>query len=126
MLKEQIKSGKAPMNLPFSQGIRFGELVFVSGQGPMDESGIVIPGDIKAQTRRTLENFQKVVLAAGSDMKYVLQTTVYLADLGDYAGMNEVYASFFPDPKPARATVQANLLFGMRVEVQGVASRGEH
>ncbi len=109
------------MNLPFSPGIRFGDLIFVSGQGPIDANGKVIDGDIKVQTRKTLENFNKVLAAAGSDMEGVLQTTVYLKDLNDYSGMNEVYSSFFKDPKPARATVQAELLFGMRVEIQGIA-----
>ena len=121
MRKEAVKTGPAPLGLPFSPGIRFGELLFVSGQGPIDPNGKVIPGDIKAQTKSTLENFKRVVQAAGSKMENVLQTTVYLKDLAEYAGMNEVYSSFFTDPKPARATVQANLLFDMRVEVQGIA-----
>ncbi len=110
------------MGLPFSPGIRLGQLVFVSGQGPIDSSGKVVPGDIKEQTRLTLENFKRVVEAAGSYMDNVLQTTVYLKDLNDYSGMNEVYSTFFSEPRPARATVQvADLLFGMRVEIQGVA-----
>ncbi len=108
------------MNLPFTPGIRLGELLFVSGQGPIDNKGKIVQGDIKAQTRLTLENFRQVVEAAGSTMYNVVQTTVYLKDLYDYAGMNEVYSSFFPDPKPARATIQAQLLFGMLVEVQGI------
>ncbi len=81
-----------------------------------------VEGDIRAQTRLTLENFKRIVEAAGSSMDRVLQTTVYLTDLGDYVGMNEVYSSYFKDPKPARSTVQVSgLLFGMRVEIQGVA-----
>ncbi len=121
MKKEFIGTGPAPLNLPFSPGIRFGDLIFISGQGPIDQNGKVIPGDIKVQTRKTLENLRKVLVAAGSDMESVLQATVYLKDLNDYAGMNETYSSFFPDPKPARTTVQADLLFGMRVEIQGIA-----
>src|SRR5216684_2650960 len=121
MKKEFIETGPAPQNLPFSPGIRFGDLIFISGQGPIDQNGKVIPGDIKVQTRKTLENLRKVLVAAGSDMESVLQATVYLKDLNDYAGMNETYSSFFPDPKPARTTVQADLLFGMRVEIQGIA-----
>ena len=109
------------MGLPFSPGIRLGNLLFVSGQGPIDRNGKVVQGDIKAQTRVTLENFRRVVEAAGSTMDDVVQTTVYLQDLTDYAGMNEVYATFFSEPRPARATVQAELLFGMRVEIQGIA-----
>lgn len=121
MKKEPVRTGPAPQNLPFSPGIKYGDMIFVSGQGPIDQSGKVIEGDIKAQTRVTLENFRKVVSAAGSTMENVVQTTVYLGDLSDFPAMNEVYSSFFPDPKPARATVRADLLFGMKVEVQGIA-----
>ncbi|MBO0888111.1 RidA family protein [Candidatus Bathyarchaeota archaeon] len=119
--KELVKTGPAPLNLPFSPGIKYGQLIFVSGQGPIDQNGKVAGGDIKTQTRMTLENFRKVVMAAGSSMENVVQTTVYLKDLSDYAGMNEAYATFFPDPKPARAAIRADLLFGMKVEIQGIA-----
>ena len=121
MKKESVKTGPAPQSLPFSPGIKYGDLVFVSGQGPIDQSGKVVSGDIKAQTRLTLENFRRIISAAGSGMEHVVQTTVYLSDLSDFSAMNEVYSSFFPDPKPARATVRADLLFGMKVEVQGIA-----
>ena len=121
MRKELIRTGPAPMNLPFSPGIKFGDLIFVSGQGPIDQNGKVVPGDAKSQTRTTLENFRRVLVAAQSGLEYVLQTTVYLSDLNDYSEMNEAYSTFFPDPKPARATVRADLLYGMKVEIQGIA-----
>ncbi len=121
MSKEAVMSGKAPLGLPFSPGVKFGQLVFISGQGPIDASGKVVQGDIRAQTKLTLENFRRVVEAAGSSMRNTLQTTVYLKDLSDYSVMNEVYSTLFPEPRPARATVQAELLFGMRVEIQGTA-----
>jgi len=121
MRKELVKAGAAPINLPFSPGIKFGDLIFVSGQGPIDQNGKVLLGDIKSQTNTTLENFRRVLIAARSGLEYVLQTTVYLGDLNDYSDMNEAYSTFFPDPKPARTTVRADLLFGMRVEIQGIA-----
>jgi 2-iminobutanoate/2-iminopropanoate deaminase len=121
MRKELVRTGPAPLNLPFSPGIRFGDLIFVSGQGSIDQNGKVVPGDVKSQTKITLENFRRVLVAAQSGMEYVLQTTVYLSDLNDYSEMNEAYSRFFPDPKPARATVRADLLFGMKVEIQGIA-----
>jgi len=121
MRKELIKTGPPPLNLPFSPGIKFGDLIFVSGQGPIDQNGKVLLGDVKSQTKMTLKNFRRVLVAAQSGMEYVLQTTVYLSDLNDYSEMNEAYSAFFPDPKPARATVRADLLFGMKVEIQGVA-----
>jgi len=122
MKKEVVKTGPAPLGLPFSPVVRFGELLFVSGQGPIDKNGKVVPGNIRVQTNATLENFKGILEAAGSNMDCVLQTTVYLRDLVEYSGMNEVYSSFFHDPKPARTTVQAgDLLFGMKVEVQGIA-----
>jgi 2-iminobutanoate/2-iminopropanoate deaminase len=121
MRKEGVRTGTAPLNLPFSPGIRYGDLIFVSGQGPFDEKGKIVPGNIGSQTKTTLENFRRVLEAAGSGLDYVLQTTVYLSNLDDFSSMNEVYSSLFPDPKPARTTVRADLLFGMKVEIQGIA-----
>src|SRR5712692_11882081 len=122
MKREAVKTGPAPLGLPFSPAVKFGELLFVSGQGPIDRNGKVIPGDIKTQTKATLENFKRIMEAAGSSMDCVLQTTVYLTDLTEYSGMNEAYSSFFNAPKPARTTIQAgDLLFGMKVEIQGIA-----
>jgi len=121
MRKELIRTGSAPLKLPFSPGIKFGDLIFVSGQGPIDQNGNVVSGDIKSQTSTTLENFRKVLVAARSGLEYVLQTTVYLSDLSDFSDMNEAYSAFFPEPKPARTTVRADLLFGMKVEIQGIA-----
>ena len=122
MKKETVKTGPSPRGLPFSPAVKFGGLLFVSGQGPIDKNGNVVPGDIRAQTKDTLENFKRIMEAAGSSMDCVLQTTVYLKDLAEFSGMNEAYSSFFSDPKPARTTVQAgDLLFGMKVEIQGIA-----
>jgi len=122
MRKEAVKTGPAPLGLPFSPGVRFGDLLFISGQGPIDKTGKVIPGDIRTQTKATLDNFKRILEAAGSSMDCILQTTIYLRDLAEYSAMNETYTNFFNEPKPARTTVQAgDLLFGMKVEIQGIA-----
>jgi 2-iminobutanoate/2-iminopropanoate deaminase len=121
MRKEAVVTGAAPLNLPFSPGIKYGDLVFVSGQGPFDQNGKIVAGDVKSQTETTLENFRRVLIAAGSSLDHVLQTTVYLSSLDDFANMNEAYSAVFHDPRPARTTVRADLLFGMKVEIQGIA-----
>ncbi|OGS50957.1 MAG: hypothetical protein A3K65_03865 [Euryarchaeota archaeon RBG_16_68_12] len=122
MIHEAVNADLPAMGLPFSWGVRLGNLVFLAGQGPLGRDGKIVEGDIRAQTRATLENVKKVVEAAGSSMEHVLSLTVYLKDLQDYGGMNEVYALYFKkEPRPARAAVQADLLFGMRVEMQGIA-----
>lgn len=121
MRKEAVGKNRIG-GLPFSAGVKYGDLLFVSGQGPIGKDGKTVAGDIKIQTRVTLENFRDVLEAAGAKMNDVVQTTVFLKDLADYQGMNEVYSSFFSDPKPARATLRADLLFGMSIEIQGIAA----
>ena len=117
-----VSANLPAVGLPFSWGVRCGTFVFVSGQGPVGPDGKVVEGDITLQTRLALENFRKVVDAAGSRMANVVSTTVYLKDLGDFAAMNEVYRTYFAtEPEPARATVGADLVMGMKVEVQGIA-----
>ena len=122
MQNKAISAGLPALGLPFSWGVRCGDFVFVSGQGPLGPDGKVVEGDVASQTRHALENFKKVVVAGGSQMANVVSTTVYLKDLRDFAAMNEVYRTFFAgDPKPARATVGADLVLGMKVEIQGIA-----
>src|SRR2546425_11614950 len=98
MRKEAVETGPAPLGLPFSPAVKFGELLFVSGQGPIDKTGKVIPGDIRGQTKATLENFKRIVEAAGASMDCVLHTTAYVKDLAEYSAMNETYSSFCSDP----------------------------
>jgi len=120
--KEAIQTDLPAIGLPFSWGVRLQNFVFLAGHGPLGSDGKVVDGDIRLQTRKTLENFRKVVEAAGSSLEHVVSTTVYLKDLEDFRGMNEVYAEFFAaEPRPARATVRADLLLGMKVEIQGIA-----
>lgn len=121
MEHQAVKTDLPSLGLPFSWGVRHGNLVFVAGQGPIGEDGKVIAGDITVQTHATMKNFRNVVEAAGSGLDCVLSTTVYLSDLDDFDGMNRVYREYFDkEPRPARATVRADLLFGMKVEIQGI------
>lgn len=121
---EKIQTDRAPEAIgPYSQAIKAAGLIFASGQIPLDPATMqIIEGDVQAQTRRVLENLKAVFEAAGSSLDRVVKTTVYLADMNDFAAMNEVYATFFGATRPARATVQAaRLPRDVRVEVDAIA-----
>ncbi len=125
-MKELLATQDAPAAIgPYSQGVTANGFIFLSGQIPLDpQSGQLVEGDIRAQTERVLANLQAVLQAAGSSLAAVVKTTVYLADLNDFAAMNEVYGRFFPDQPPARATVQvARLPKGARVEIDLIAAQ---
>jgi len=122
--KEIIVSEKTPAPKgPYSPAVRAGSFIFVSGQGPVDaETGEVRLGDIKGQTRLVLSNIKLILEAAGASLEGVVKTNVYLADIGDFAAMNEVYATFFGESPPARTTIEAaNLPLGIGVEIDVVA-----
>jgi 2-iminobutanoate/2-iminopropanoate deaminase len=123
-----IKTDKAPAAIgPYSQAIDSGcGLVFVSGQLPIDPSTGAFPeGGVKEQTRQSLLNASAILQAAGLGLSDVVKTTVFLADMGDFAAMNEVYASFFTEPFPARSAVAVKTLpKGALVEVECIAARG--
>ena len=105
---------------PYSPGIvAEGRFVFVAGQGPLRD-GVYVPGTIEEETRLTLDNLLAVLAAAGTGPEHVVRCGVWLTDLADFAAMNNVYADVFPDPRPARATVQAELIVG-RVEIDCIA-----
>jgi len=110
---------------PYSPAVRANGFVFVSGQGPIDpKTGEVFRGDIQQQTRMVLENIRAILVAAGSSMGKVVKSNVYLADIGDFAAMNEVYATFFPVEPPARTTIQAAKLpldIGVEIDVIALA-----
>ena len=119
-----ISSGGAPRAIgPYSQGIKAGNMVFLSGQIPLDpKSGELVKGDIAAQTERVMQNLEAVLAAAGLSFEHVVRCTIYLMDLGDFAAVNEVYGRYFPANPPARATVQvAGLPKGARVEIDAIA-----
>ena len=124
MSKHAISTHLAPAAIgPYSQAIRSGNLVFVSGQIPLDpQTGNIVEGDAAVQTARVLQNLSAILEAAGSSLGQVLKTTVYLRDLADFAMMNEVYARFFDDTPPARATVEvARLPRNVSVEIDLIA-----
>ncbi len=121
---QQVQTDRAPKAIgPYSQAISAGALVFCSGQIPIDpENGEVVPGGIEAQTHRVLQNLAAVLSAAGSGLDRVAKTTVFLTDLGDFAAVNSVYATYFPGVPPGRSTVQvAALPRGAKVEIEAVA-----
>jgi len=113
----------APAIGPYSPAVRAGNLLFLSGQIPLDPAtGQLIDGDIRAQTARVLQNLGELLKAAGADFPHVVRTTIFLADLGDFAVVNEIYATYFTAPYPARATVQvARLPRDVRVEIDAIA-----
>ncbi len=120
-----ISSDAAPKAIgPYSQAIRVGDLLFLSGQIPLDPAtGQMVEGDVSVQTRRVMQNLAAVLERAGLSFANVARTTIYLADLGDFAKVNEVYGSFLKEPFPARATVQvARLPRDARVEIDAIAS----
>ncbi|MCX6537443.1 MAG: RidA family protein [Acidobacteria bacterium] len=123
-MRDAISTTDAPQAIgPYSQAIRAGNLLFASGQIPIDPvTGAMVAGDIAAQTRRVFENIAGVLKAAGGSFDHVVKTTVFLADMNDFAAMNAVYGEFFAAPAPARSTVQvARLPRDARVEIEIVA-----
>ena len=122
--RRAVRTDRAPQAIgPYSQAVVAGELVFTSGQIAIDpKTGEMSAGGIEQQTELTLRNLAAVLEAAGSDMPHVLKTTVFLADMDDFAAMNKVYLRHFKDSPPARSTVQvARLPRNARVEIEAVA-----
>src|SRR4051794_17796611 len=106
MDKTQIHTDAAPQAIgPYTQAIRTGNLIFCSGQIALTPDGQITATDVAGQTHQVLPNLQAILRAAGSDLLHVVKTTVFLADMSDFAAMNEVYAQFFPRMAPARSTV---------------------
>jgi 2-iminobutanoate/2-iminopropanoate deaminase len=116
-------SRAAPPAGAYSQALRAGDLVFVSGQLPLDTGGALVgEGDIRAQTGAVLGNIAAILSEAGMSLDHVVKTTVFLTDLDDFAGMNEVYAATFSPPYPARSTVEVGRLpGGMLIEIECIA-----
>ena len=123
-MRQSVSTQSAPAAIgPYSQAIRAGSLLFVSGQIPLDPAtGSLVDGDISAQTHRVFKNLAAILEAAGASFDHVVRATVYLADMNDFAIVNEVYGTYFSSPAPARATVQAaRLPRDARVEIDVIA-----
>ena len=126
MKKEIINTKKAPAAIgPYSQAVRVGDLVFTSGQIPIDPStGEFVSGDIKAQAEQSLKNIQAILNEANMDFSNVIKVNVFLKDMNDFAKVNEVYASYFKEPYPARSCVQvAKLPKDAAVEIEVIAQK---
>ncbi len=124
MEKQIIWTDKAPNAIgPYSQAILIGNMIFCSGQIPINpETGEFVSGGVAEQTEQVIKNLSAVLEAAGASLKNVVKTTVFLADMNDFAEMNEVYAKYFKDNKPARATIQAaRLPRDAKVEIECIA-----
>jgi 2-iminobutanoate/2-iminopropanoate deaminase len=125
-MRKSIVTEKAPKPLgPFSQAIVEGDFIFLAGQvcsNPV--TGKLEPGDVRSETKRTFENVRAILQAAGSSLDDVMKCNVYLRDINDFAAMNEVYATFFSPPFPARTTIQAGALpGGVAVEIECIAKK---
>jgi 2-iminobutanoate/2-iminopropanoate deaminase len=123
--KIAVATPKAPKAIgPYSAALRAGQLVFVSGQVPLDpDTGVMVEGDIAHQTRQVLRNISALLEAGGLSLTQVVRTTVFLADMNDFGAMNEVYRTFFSEPYPARSTIQAaRLPRDARIEIDVIAS----
>ncbi len=126
-MKEIISTENAPGAIgPYSQAVKTGNLIFVSGQIPIDpKTGEFVSSEIKTQTEQVLKNLSAILQAAGSKLENVVKTTVFLADMNDFAAMNEIYGKYFNENKPARATVEAaRLPRDARVEIECIALVG--
>ena len=127
-MRKSVHSDEAPKAIgPYSQAIQAGNLLFCSGQIPLDpKTGEMVgASDVKEQTRRVMQNLQAVLQAGGASFATVVKTTIYLKDLADFGTVNEIYGSYFKESPPARATVQvAGLPRGSLVEIDAIATVG--
>ncbi len=124
MQKKIISTKNAPQAIgPYSQAVQYNNLLFVSGQIPIEpETGKIMIGSIKEQANKVLENLKNILNAGGSSLNNVLRTTIYLTSLDDYTAVNEIYALFFSDSQPARSTVQVSKLpMDAQIEIDAIA-----
>jgi 2-iminobutanoate/2-iminopropanoate deaminase len=127
-MKKIISTSEAPAAIgPYSQGVRSGNLLFCSGQIPLDpKSGQLVSGDIATQTRRVLDNIAALLKAEDLTFENIVKTTIFLTDLGEFQTVNEIYGSYFKQQPPARSTVQVSALpKGAKVEIEAIAAADE-
>jgi len=117
----KLKTVYGSSHVPLSPAVRAGDFVYVSGQVPVDATGIVIQGGIEAQTRQVLENVKAALALAGCTMDQVVKTFAILSDAREFGAFNKVYGSFFPTEPPARTTVEARLMIDIKVEIEAIA-----
>jgi 2-iminobutanoate/2-iminopropanoate deaminase len=125
-MRKAIKTEKAPKPIgPYSQAVTEGDFIFLTGQGCINPVTRKMElGDVRSETKRTFENIRAILEAAGSSLDDVMKCNVYLRDINDFAAMNEVYATFFAAPFPARTTIQAGALpGGIAVEIECIAKK---
>ena len=123
MSKKVIITERAPKAIgPYSHAIKSGNLLFISGQVPVNPTTGELTGDIKVQTRQVLENLKSILLAAGASTLDIVKTTVFLKNLDDFTAMNEIYSAYFPKEAPARSTVEvARIPRGALIEIEAIA-----
>jgi 2-iminobutanoate/2-iminopropanoate deaminase len=126
MEKKIIRTDNAPAPIgPYNQAVQFGNMLFVSGQIALNpKTGELMRGDIKIETRCVMDNLKAILAEAGMDFSHVIKSTIFLMDMGQFAQVNEIYGSCFPDNAPARETVQvAGLPRGVQVEISVIAGK---
>lgn len=127
-MKKIISTSEAPAAIgPYSQGVRVGSTIYYSGQIPLDpKTGQVVSGGIDLQARRVMENIAGLLKAEGLGFENIVKTTIFLADIGDFQAVNEIYGGYFKQAPPARSTVQAGALpRGVRIEIEVIAVAGD-
>jgi len=127
-MKKIISTSEAPAAIgPYSQGVRVGSIIYYSGQIPLDpKTGQVVSGGIDVQARRVMENISGLLKAEDLGFENIVKTTIFLADIGDFQAVNEIYGGYFKQAPPARSTVQAGALpRGVRIEIEVIAVAGD-
>ncbi len=120
---KQISTNRAPAAIgPYSQAVSVGSMIYTSGQIPLDASGVLVQGDISAQTKQVLQNLTEVLKEGGSSLSDVIKTTIFLSDMKDFGDVNIVYAEFFGNHKPSRSTVAVKTLpLEVGIEIEAIA-----